>query len=431
MADKLKLDRSLELWQRATKVISGGSQTNSKRPQPYAPGAFPIYLERGEGCRVWDADGNEYIDYISALGPIILGHRYPAVEDAVRAQLEQCIISPLLHSVEVEAAELICDTVPCAEMVRFVKSGAEATSACARLARAYTGREVILNCGYRGWHDTWTAQHATHAGVPECLTTVIDSFAFNDLDSVRQKLDRHEGNVALIFLDAVSSTPPAEGFLQGLRDLADEHGCLLAYDEIVTGFRLAPGGAQEYYGVLPDLAAFAKAMANGMPVGAVCGRREVMDLAQDLLFSTTYGGEALSLAAVVACLTEYQAKPIHEHIWAMGRALWEGFERAGEETGIPLKCRGEAIMAAQYFDVDDAQLSTDLWTFFLQELAKRGVLLRRGGLVFVTYSHGEAEVEETLSAAREVLALAKDHLDRGSLQDALETGDIEESFRRF
>ena len=433
MPDKLKLDLSEKLYAKAVELIPGGSQTNSKRPAGYAPGAFPIYVQRGKGSHVWDVDGNEYIDYIMALGPIVLGYCYPAVDQAVAEQLGKGMIFGLLHPLEVKAAEAICETVPCAEMVRFLKGGAEVTTAAARIARAYTGRELILNCGYRGWADQWTAQIATDAarGVPECLRSTIKSFSYNDIPALEALLEKHADEVALVFLDPVSATKPDDGYLPGVRELCDKYGVLLAYDEIVTGFRLAPGGGQEYYDAVPDLACFAKGIANGMPLGAVCGKREVMQVAKDLVISVTYGGECLSLAAVCACIETYRKKPVHEHLWRQGRRLMDGFAEAGQRHDVPFDCTGIAVQSCPRFGYADAELNGDVWSLFLQETAKRGVLIRRGGLLFVTYRHSDADIDHTLEAVDQTLAIIADAVSKGTVRDILEVKDIEESFRRF
>jgi len=426
-------DKSLELWNRAAQLIPGGSQTNSKRATAYAPGAYPIYAQRAEGARIQDVDGNWYIDYVLGLGPITLGYCYPAVDRAIAEQLGKGIIYGLLSPLEVEAAEALCEMVPCAEMVRFLKGGAEVTTAAARIARAYTGKELILNSGYRGWADTWTAAVAGEGrrGVPECLSSTIRSFPRDDPDALRNLLEEHKGEVALVFLDAASGTAPPEGQIQAIRDLCDEYEVLLAFDEIVTGFRLAPGGAQEYYGVTPDLACFAKGVANGMPLGVVCGRAEVMQLAKDLLISVTYGGEALSLAAVVAALNEYRTKPVHEQIWRQGERLMADFDALGEKHGVPFTCHGLAPMSSQRFGYENAELQTEVWTLLLQEMAALGVLIRRGGLLFITYSHGDEEVEQTLAALDQSLAVIAEAVDQRKVAGLLRTTKIEESFRRF
>lgn len=434
MSELRSFDRSLELYRRAVELIPGGSQTNSKRPTAYALGAFPIYAQDAAGARVQDVDGNWYIDYVLGLGPITLGYCYPEVDEAIRAQLERGIIYGLLSPLEVEVAEAIVEMVPCAEMVRFLKGGAEVTTAAARIARGYTGREVILNCGYRGWADGWMAQTTgMDGGVPECLRGVIDGFPRHDLDALRAKLEEYEGRVAMVAIDpATGGERVPEGYHQGVRELCDEFGALLMYDEIVTGFRMANGGGQEYFGVTPDLACFAKGVANGMPLGVVCGRAEIMRKAiDDLVISVTYGGEALSLAAAAAVLRIYRTQPVIETIWATGARLMRGFDELAEKHGVPLKCHGYEPMSSQTISYDDPQLSQDVWTLLLQEMAQRGVLLRRGGLLFVTYSHGDEEVEETLAALDESLAVIAEAVDSGTVRQRLRVTEVKESFRTF
>ena len=398
----MRYARSLSLFDKARRLIPGGSQTTSKRPQAFAYGAYPIYARSAEGCRVEDIDGHTYIDLVSALGPIILGYGYPAVQEAVSAQLQQGIISGLLYPVEYEAARLLVDMVPSAEMVRFFKGGGEATAAAARIARAYTGRELILNCGYRGWPDVWSAAQ-NDGGIPRALGETLITFPFNDLASLERALVEHKHSVAAVFVDILREAPQP-GYLAGVRDLAHRHGALFVMDEIVTGFRLAPGGAQAYFGVVPDMACFAKAMANGMPLSAVAGRAEVMRIATDLRISITYGGEALSLAAAVACMREIREQPVVAHLWRVGRVLMDGLDGAAREQGIPFRCAGLAPMSLMRFEDLTGTENELVWSYFLQEMALRGVLMRRGGVNFVTYSHTDDDIAQVVGAAADVFA---------------------------
>jgi glutamate-1-semialdehyde aminotransferase len=288
-------------------------------------------------------------------------------------------------------------------MVRFLKSGTEVTSAAARIARSVTGREVIVSQGYHGWHDTWTAGH-NDGGVPRALESLLVPFRYNDLPSLERALEEHAGQVAAVVLCPTQETAPAPGFLEGVRELAHRHGALLIFDEIVTGFRMARGGAQELYGVTPDLACFAKAIANGMPLAAVCGRREVMQAAEKLTISVTYGGEALSLAAARATLQEYRSRDIIGHLWKLGQALSDGMNAAAQELGMPFRVTGHPPMTAMAFDGLAGEQASAAWWRFLAEMASRGILLRRGGLNFITFSHTEADIARTIAACRESLA---------------------------
>lgn len=395
---------SLDLFAHAQEVIAGGSQTSSKRPSAYAFGAYPIYAARASGSHIWDIDGNEYIDFVNGLGPIVLGYCYPEVDAAIAEQLEKGIIYGLLSPLEVAAADSIIDAVPAAEMVRFLKGGAEANNAAARIARAYTKRELILNNGYRGWSDGWSASR-NDGGIPTALNQSIRQFTFNDLNHLEDLFRAHDNQVAAVTLDAASmGKEPEPGYLQGLNDLAHKHGALVIYDEIVTGFRLAMGGAQEYYGVTPDMATFAKAMANGMPLAAVVGSKEVMQAAEDLVISITYGGEALSLAAAVATMNVMREQNVHEHLHRTGELLRDGMNGAAQRAGVALEAHGLAPIGGERFlDAKDAEEEGLMWRFLLAGLAQRGVLIRRGGVNFITFSHTEEDVAQTCVALEDTL----------------------------
>jgi glutamate-1-semialdehyde aminotransferase len=423
-------DASLSLFDEARKLIPGGSQTTSKRPSAFAYGAYPIYFDHAEGCRVTDIDGNAFIDLVGALGPISLGYQYPAVDDAIREQLSRGIISGLLAPVEVEVARLLREIVPGAEMSRFFKGGGEATAAAARLARRHTGREVILNAGYRGWPDTWTV--GSDPGVPKALAATLKTFTLGDREPLEQLVMEHKGEIAAIAVD-VSTSWPGDDYLPWLRDLAHEIGALLVFDEIVTGFRLARAGLQEYSGVTPDLAVFAKALANGMPVAALTGRAEVMRDLENALVSITYGGEAVSLAAARATLETCRDEPVAETLNARGKQLREGLTSAAADTGVPFEVFGFDPMTAMRFTGLEGDLDREAWSFLLQEMAARGVLLRRGGLNFVSYSHSESDIDEVIAAAREVFADLGPLLDAGgdAVRSRLRVRAVDQGFRTF
>jgi glutamate-1-semialdehyde aminotransferase len=420
---------SLDLFDEALTLIPGGAQTSSKRPAAFAYGAYPIYFAEASGGRITDLDGNEYIDLVSALGPISLGYRYPTVDAAIDNQLRRGIIAGLLSPLEVEVAHLITELVPCAERVRFFKGGGEATAAAARIARRFTGREVILNCGYRGWPDTWVA-HEADSGVPHRLAGAVQPFAFNDREGLERLVHGRAGDIAAIAVD-VQVTEPEPGYLAWLRDLAHEIGALLIFDEIVTGFRLANGGAQEYFGVTPDLAVFAKGIANGMPLAVVTGRAEVMDAFTGAMVSITYGGEALSLAAAAATLRTYRDEPVVETLWARGRQLRDGLMQAASATDLPFVVEGFDPMTAMRFSGLDADLERDAWGYLLQEMAERGVLLRRGGLNFVSFSHTVDEMDGVIVAAHDVFANLAPLLEAGTVHQQLRIRGVETGFRSF
>lgn len=418
--DKLPLSRSAELEVRARRVIPGVTQTASKRPEAFAPGRFPGYIERGRGAHVWDVDGNEYIDFVMACGPATLGYCHPTVDEAIAEQLRHGIIFTRPTALEVEVAEMLTEMVPCAEMVRFFKGGVEANSAALRIARAYTNREGVVSCGYRGWHDQWAITH-TPRGIPRALTALTSEFKYNDLESLEQELKSRPDQVAAVVIGPVSGQAPQPGFLEGVKELTHRHGALLIFDEIVTGFRVANGGAQQYFNVTPDLAVFAKGIANGMPLSAVTGRREIMQVANEVFITLTYGDEALSLAAARAALNEYRRDDVCGHLWRIGQTLMDGVNDAIAETGAPFTFNGIAPMPAFFctgefcgkpLPEDEQQ---HVWLYLLAELARRGVLWRRHSLILPSYSHTDEDIAYAVAACREVFADLVDRLATGKL----------------
>src|SRR2546426_4552885 len=284
---------SEELLERALKTIPLGSQTFSKSKSSYPQGVSPYFIARGIGSHVWDVDGNEYIDFINGLAAVTLGYNDPDVTKAVREQLEVGVIFSLPHPIEMQVAEKIVEMVPCAEMVRFGKNGSDATAGAVRLARAFTSRDHVAVCGYHGWQDWYIGSTSRNRGVPQSVRDLTHSFLYNDLDSLRSIFKQWQDRLAAVIMEPMNLVEPENGFLENLKELTHAHGALLIFDETITGFRFAKGGAQEYFGVTPDLATFGKGMANGYPLAAVAGRAEFMHLMEEVFFSFTFGGETL------------------------------------------------------------------------------------------------------------------------------------------
>ena len=403
MPAELTLDESRRLFARARRLIPGVSQTNSKRPPAFAPAGYPAYAAYGKGSHVWDVDGNEYIDWILGLGPISLGYQYPSVDRAIRTQLDKGIIYGLLDPLEVTVAANLVDLIPCAESVRFLKGGGEATTAAARVARAFTGRELILTNGYHGWQDQWTAT-VNDGGVPAAVGTTVREFPYAEIDALRDIFASAGDSVAAVLMSPALKDAPPPGYLGAVRDLCDQNGALLIFDEVVTGFRFSLGGAQEYFGVTPDLACFAKAMANGMPLACFCGRADVMAITENLKITATYGGEALSLAATAACLEEYRNNDVISHIWRIGRRLIDGTNAAAVDVGCPVRRTGFPPLSHLEFRGETEEESSLMRSYFIRGAAARGVLFHHGGLSYVCYSHTDADVDVTLAVQRELFA---------------------------
>jgi len=395
-------------------------------PGQFVRGVAPKYVRRGAGSRVWDVDGNEYLDYSMAVGRLSLGYAYPVVDEAIRDQLEDGIVFTLMHPLELELAELVRDVVPNAESVRFGKTGAEVTSAAVRLARAFTGREKALCCGYHGWHDWDIAVTDPHAGVPGAVRDLTFTIPYNDTAAA---LDAIDEDTACVILEPVTFDAPRDGFLQELRRACDRTGALLVFDEIWTGFRLALGGGQERFGVRADLACFSKAIANGMPLSVLTGRQDVMALLEKDVFSfTTLGGETLSLAAARATILEIREKRVPEHLARQGRTIKDGYNRIARELGLEgTACVGFDARTLVTFEARGGD-PLEQKSFVQQELLRRGILWN--GFHNVSFSHTDDDVAYTVAAYREVLPVLAEAVAAGDVGRRLRGEPMEPVFRR-
>jgi glutamate-1-semialdehyde aminotransferase len=419
---------SARLLERARGLIPGATQTLSKGPTQWVQGVAPSYIARAEGAYVIDVDGNRYLDLPMALGPVILGHAHPAVTEAVERQLRDGIVFTLPHPIEVELAERVVDLVPGAERVRFGKTGSDVNSAAVRVARAHTGRERILCCGYHGWHDWYIGSTSRARGVPAAVQELIDDFRFNDLDSVDEALARHPGEVAALILEPAGTEEPAPGFLDGLIERAHAAGALVVFDEIITGFRLAPGGAQERYGVQADLATFGKALGNGMPISAITGGADVMGELEQVFFSGTHGGETLSIAAALAVLDNLDAEA-YRGFYEKGERLRAGIEGAISSAGLGdwVTVGGAAPRTVVQVREPDAEASDLLAKSVVQqELVLRGVLYN--GSNFICVAQTDADIDLAIEAyAASLERLAEGLPDR--LDAILEGEPVQAAFR--
>lgn len=424
------LKRSFEYLKRAENLIPALSQTFSKAPRYLVKGVYPVYLKRGEGSLVWDVDGNEYIDYILGLGPVTLGYNYARVNQAIMEQLNEGISFSLPHPLEIELAELLTQVIPCAEMVRFSKTGSEVTSASVRAARAFTGRDKLAYCGYHGWHEWYSVTTSRNKGIPAVMRDLIFPFEANNIESLENLFKRNPGQIAAVIMEPIILEAPAKGFLDKVKELAHRNGALLIFDEIVSGFRVALGGAQEYCGVVPDLSTCGKGMANGMPLSAVVGRKDVMKMYEEVFFSTTFGGETLSLAAAVATINEMQEKKVMEHIWAIGRKLTSGFNKLTRDIGVDAETIG--LPCHFKFVVRDGkgEESREVKSLFMQEMVKRGILLHSGA-VNLCFSHSNEDVDNTLEACEDSLKIVKKALVENKVKERLEGEPYQEVFQRF
>lgn len=420
------ITESNALWQRSEGLIPAGTQTLAKGPTQFSNGVAPKYIRRGQGARVEDVDGNTFLDYNMGIGPIILGYCHPVVDSAIRAQLEDGITFSLMHPLEVELAELMRDTIPHAESVRFSKTGCDVTTAAVRLARAFTGRERVLCCGYHGWHDWYISVTDRNAGIPASTAELTHTFNYNNLESV---LDAIDDGTACVILEPFVFEKENGSFLAGLREICDRHGTLLIFDEMWTGFRCASGGAQEFLGVRADLALFSKAMANGMPISAITGHRDVMALFdKDVFFFTTFGGEALSLAASLACIRFIREHDVPAAIAGTGQMLQDGINNLIRELDLGFVSQaGYPFRSIMNFSAS-AGNPLEMKTLVQQELIRRGILW--SGILNISHAHTAEDVNYTLSAFSESLRILKKAVESGNVQSHLMGETLQAVFRK-
>lgn len=420
------IEKSNELYEKAKNLIPSVTQTLAKGPTQWVKGIAPKYLVKGKGSHVWDVDGNEYIDFMMGVGPLSLGYSYPKVDEAIKKQLEDGITFSMMHPLEVEVAEMIHQIIPNADMVRYSKTGADVTSAAVRLARAYTGKNKILCCGYHGWHDWYVAVTARNNGIPEAVQAISFTFNYNDIDSLRNSID---DDVAAVILEPVVFHEPKDNFLHKVAELCKEKNIVLIFDEMWTGFRMALGGAQEYFGITPDLATYSKAIANGMPISVLTGKKEIMQLAdEDIFFYTTFGGEALSLAAVKATIEELKEKNVPQFLSSQGKKLKDGYNEIAKKLGVSsTQAIGYNWRSMATFDekFGDALIQKSIMQ---QEMIKRGVLWQ--GFFNMSFSHSDSDVDYTLQALEESLYVLKKAIDENKLKETLKGEPVQPVFRK-
>ena len=424
-----RYQKSNEMFQEVKEIIPLATQTFSKSYLQYIRGEAPLFVTHAKGSRVWDVDGNEYIDFVSGLLTTFLGYCYPAVDNAIIAQLKKGITPSLPSVLEAELAKKLIEIIPCAEMVRFGKNGSDVTTGAIRVARAVTGKEDVVACGYHGWHDWYIGSTTRHLGVPESTRALTHKFIYNDIDSLKNILEAHTGEVAAVIMEPMNYQEPADGFLQQVKDLTHKHGALLIFDEVITGFRFGLGGAQGLFGVTPDLATFGKSMANGMPISALVGKKEYMDIVSDIFYSFTYAGETLSIAAALATIQEIEEKNVVGYIEEKGTYLKEQTIALTHKHGLEkiITIQGRPFWSIFFVGDDGSVTGLEIKSYIQQELLRRGFLWY--GQHNMSFSHAQEDIDALLGAYDEVFALTRKHLDSVTLKDALEGTPITDIFK--
>lgn len=411
--------KSKELLERALETIPLASQTFSKSKFQFPVGASPLFLEKGKGSRVWDVDGNEYIDFMNALLCVSIGYADKDVTGAVCEQIQNGVSFSLPHRLEMEVSEQLVKMIPCAEKVRFGKNGSDATSAAIRLARAYTKKDLVLVCGYHGWQDWYIGSTSRNLGVPEITQKLTKVFKYNDINSLSYLVEQNRGQIAAIIMEPMNIEYPDEGYLQKVKNIANKEDIVFIFDETITGCRFAKGGAQEFFGVTPDLATFGKGLANGFPLSAIVGKAEIMDLMEDIFFSGTFGGETASLAAAKVVLQKVDSLDVPAYIFEIGEYLLKHLNKIITEFKCEdfLKCSGHPSWSFLIINDKGEYTSFEIKTLLMQEMLKRGIL------TFCThnisYSHTIKDIDYLLDCYREVFPLVKKAIENKKLIESL------------
>ena len=418
-----------KLYRKARLRIPGGTQLLSKRPEMLLPEHWPTYYSRAKGAEIWDLDDRKYIDMsYSGIGSCVLGYADPDVDEAVLAAVHAGSMSTLNCPEEVELADLLCKLHPWAEMVRYARSGGEAVAVAVRIARACTGRQKVAFCGYHGWHDWYLAANLSGKGaldshllpglepkgVPRSLAGTAVPFHYNRLDQLQEIVSASRDNLGAIVMEPVRNLEPAPGFLQSVRELADKCGAVLIIDEITAGFRLNTGGAHLRYGVVPDLAVFAKALSNGYPMAAIVGKGSVMQAAQETFISSTYWTERVGPAAALATIRKHKRYKVSSRLCQIGRMVQEGWKAAAHSTGIPITISGLAPLGHFEFKVKDPQA---VRTLFTQMMLERGFLASNS--FYAMYAHQDQQVDAYLQGVLEVFGLLARAIEENQVDELL------------
>lgn len=437
----MNFEKSNQYRVKAKNLIPGGSHTYSKGDDQF-PKNSPSAIVKGKGARVIDLDGNEFVDWGMGLSSVLLGHAYEPILEVVRKELENGCNFIRPSFIEAEVAELISHTIPSAEMVKFAKNGSNATSAAVKLARAYTQKDIILRCkdhAFFSIDDWFMGNTVVNAGIPKKIQDLTDSFHYNDPQSLLDKIEEHKNNVACVLLEPVATHEIQDNFLQKVREICNQHNIVLIFDEVVSGFRFHPKGAQFLYGVTPDLSSFGKSMGNGFSISAVVGKREIMELGgldhnkeRVFLLSTTYGGETHHLRAAqktIQLLLENNFQ-ITKYIWNVGKTLKEAYNNFAQQLKIEKYTQILGFDCRPYFNFVDREGKQDpiLRTLFMQEMIKHGILLQA---LNPSYSHKDSEISQTIEGFEKSLKVLAYAIENNSAQSLLEGSCVKPVFRKY
>lgn len=434
----MNFQRSKMLQTKSHALIPGGAHTYAKGDDQY-PEMAPAFLVKGKGCHVWDMDDNEYIEYGMGLRAVTLGHAYPPV---IQAAYQQMLLGENFNRpspIEIECAEKVLSLIYGAEMAKFGKNGSDVTTAAVKLARAYTGRDLVAVCAdhpFFSTDDWFIGSTAMSAGIPEAIKKLTVTFRYNNLDSIKDLFAKYHKQIACLIMEAQKTDEPADGFLQKVIDLCHQNGAVLIFDEIITGFRLDLHGAQHLYNIVPDLSTFGKGMGNGFSVAVLVGKKELMGLGglqhdkeRVFLLSQTYGAENHTLAAALATMTIFEKESVVETLYQKGERLARGIQRAIAEHHLQdyFKVQGRPSNLVYATLDQEKKPSQPFRTLFLQETIKRGLIMPS---LVVSYSHTDEDIDRTIEAVAEALLVYRRALDDG-IEKFLVGRPVKPVFRKF
>jgi len=436
----MRINKGIELWNKAKKIIPGGSQLLSKRSEMFLPEQWPSYYKKAKGVEIWDLDDNKYIDMsIMGVGTCILGYADDDIDEAVKKIIDEGTMTTLNCPEEVELAELLLKLHPWADMVRYARTGGEAMAIAVRIARAYTGKDKIAFCGYHGWHDWYLSANLADdrnldghllpglepLGVPRCLKGTTIPFNYNRIDELEEIVKSND--IGVIVMEPIRHQEPKNNFLRNVKRIADEINAVLIFDEITSGWRMIVGGIHELYNIYPDIVVYGKAMSNGFPMAAIVGKGEVMDVAQNSFISSTYWTERIGPAASIATINKMLENNVPSHLCKIGNLINEGWKKLAKEHDLKIDIMGIPPLTTFVFDYgDDSQA---LLTIFTQEMLKRGFLASKS--VYVSYSHTEEHVRKYLESVNEVFEIIVKAVEKDNVYDLLKGPIAHEGFKRL
>lgn len=434
-------NNGINLWEKAKRIIPGGNQLLSKRSERFLPGLWPAYYKKAKGCEVWDIDGNHFFDFAGmGVTACVLGYADDDVDEAIQYAVSNGSMSTLNSYEEVELAEKLILMHPWSDMARFSRTGGEACTIAVRIARAATGKDKIVFCGYHGWHDWYLSANLNNKsnldkqllpglktkGLPKSLSNTMFPFFYNDLDSFNKAIKENKEQVGVIIMEPQRGVPPEQGFLESIRQTANKIGAVLIFDEVTSGFHVNFGGIHLKLGVNPDIAVFGKALGNGFPISAIIGKREVMDAAQETFISSTMWTERLGFAAALATLKKMEKENVQEKLIYYGKKIKNGWEKISENNNLNIKISGLASIPTFSFNYTN---DLSIQTLYTQEMLTKGYLASAD--LATTFAYNDLVVDNYLLESEQVFSVIKKGIENNNIEGLLRGGVKQPNFRRL